>query len=140
MGYKYIFDSYAWIAYFRMEPGFDRITGLLLSIEQQSNIGITCGINLGEVYYMLCRKQSEEKAKFALESIKQFPINIIIPDLELILAAAKIKARFKISYADAFAIQLCIDKNGILISDDPEIHNLKDILRFNCLKMLELPF
>jgi hypothetical protein len=56
------------------------------------------------------------------------------------LLAAKIKARHKISYADAFAIQVCIENDGILISDDPEIHHLKDYLGLKCLKVAELPY
>lgn len=69
MGEKYILDSYAWIAYFRMEPGFDCMAGLLSSAQQQNNVIIACAINLGEVYYMLCRKQNEELAQFALDTI-----------------------------------------------------------------------
>ena len=136
----YIFDSYAWIAYFRKEEGFDRIAGLLDCVDQQKSKLITCGINLGEVYYMLLRKQNEEKAKFAIETILQLPVNVVIPDFELILLSAKIKAKFKISYADAFAIQVCMKEKGILVSDDPEIHNLKDLLGFECLRVAELPF
>jgi ribonuclease VapC len=140
MGDKYIFDSYARIAYFRQEPGFDCIAGLLESVAEQDNVVITCAINLGEVYYMLCRKQNVELAQFALDTIAQLPVNIIIPDLKLILLAAKIKARHKISYADAFAIQVCIENDGILISDVPEIHHLKDYLGLKCLKVAELPY
>ena len=48
-----------------------------------------------------------------------------------ILSAAHIKARYSISYADAFVVALSHEKKGIIVTADPEfkqVESLVDIL------------
>ena len=45
-------------------------------------------------------------------------------DMNLSLAAAKLKAKYKMSYADAFAATLTIAKKGTLITGDKEFKHL----------------
>lgn len=120
-----IFDSYALIAHFRNEPGAEEISSLFAAIAQGNLEGFISQINIDEVYYMLHRKSSSTNAEKSLEKIKILPIEAVGVDWPLIYQAAKLKAGYKISYADAFAAALTIQKKGTLVTGDPEFRNLK---------------
>jgi hypothetical protein len=46
-----------------------------------------------------------------------------------VLAAAKLKASRRISYADGFASALALGKGGLLVTGDPELAAMADVLR-----------
>lgn len=122
----YVFDSYAWIAFFRKEKSWELIQELLIKMSNEEITGWITTVNLGEVYYMISRKNSAKQADLAIEALLNFPLNIIEADLKLALQAAKLKATYKLSYADAFAAALTIFKKAVLITGDREFLNLKD--------------
>ncbi len=120
----YILDSYALLAFFRNEEGGEKVEQLLNeAAADKHELHITC-INAGEVYYMSLRKDGAAKAEFVWKAMRQFPIHIIDVDLEFTLAAAKLKAKYTISYADAFAAALTIKRKATLITGDSEFNVL----------------
>ena len=84
---------------------------------------------MGEIYYMVSRKSNTKNADVAIAAVKQMPLVIIDADLKLCMEAAAIKAKFSLSYADAFAAALTINK-AVLITGDDEFENLKDVSGF----------
>ena len=86
--------------------------------------GYITTINIGEIYYMICRKSNTKAADMAMEALKQFPLHIVEADLKLTMEAAAIKAKYSLSYADAFAAALTINKKATLITGDREFDNL----------------
>lgn len=107
-----------------------------MSLVDEGNFHLlTSAINLGEVFYMLKRKNGLELANYSMEFIQLAPGIIKVPTLKDILGAAKIKSEHKLSYADSFAIQLLIHENGTLISNDLEIKVLAPKLGFTCFSM-----
>ncbi len=121
---KFVLDSYALLAFFRDETGADDIEKLLNEAAEDKHELYITAVNAGEVYYMSCRKDSVAKANQVWEAMKKFPLHFITADMELALAAAKIKANHKLSYADAFAAALTIQKKAILVTGDDEFQNL----------------
>lgn len=121
---KIVFDSYALIALFRQEPGYELVRDLLVKMANDESEGYITAINVGEVYYMICRKSNTKNAEAAIIAIKQMPINIIEPDLKMCLDAAAIKAKHSLSYADAFAAALTISKKAVLITGDDEFESM----------------
>jgi predicted nucleic acid-binding protein len=121
-----VFDSYALIALFRQEPGYELVRELLVKIAAGEAEGYITTINIGEVYYMICRKSSQKNAEVALDALLKFPLQIIEADLKLTLEAAKLKAKYPLSYADAFAAALTILKKATLITGDDEFESLKN--------------
>src|SRR6266536_4044017 len=117
---NYVLGSYAMLAVFRNETGGEKVRQLLYeAATDKHELYMTC-INAGEVFYMSHRKDGAAKAEIAWKALLQFPIHIIDADLEFSLAAAKIKARYSISYADAFAAALTIKRKATLITGDDE--------------------
>ena len=125
-----VFDSYALIAFFRQEPGYELIKELLVKIAADEATGYITTINIGEVYYMICRKSNQKNAEVALDALLKFPLQIIEADLELSLEAARLKAKYTLSYADAFAAALTIQRKATLITGDDEFESLKNVVGF----------
>jgi ribonuclease VapC len=121
---NFVLDSYAMLAFFRNEAGGEKVEQLLNEAAvNKHELYMTC-INAGEIFYMSYRKDGAAKAEQAWKGLLQFPIHIIEADLEFSLSAAKIKARHRISYADAFAAVLTIKKKAVLITGDKEFDAL----------------
>lgn len=121
---KIVFDSYTLIALFRQEPGYELVRDLLVKIANDESEGYITAINVGEIYYMISRKSNTKNAETAIAAIKQMPIHIIDADLKLCMEAAAIKARYSLSYADAFAAAITINKKAVLITGDDEFKAL----------------
>lgn len=121
---KIVFDSYAFIALFREEKGFELVRDLLVKMANNESEGYITAINVGEVFYMISRKSNPKKAQIAIDAISKMPVKIIEPDLKMCLDAAAIKAKYRLSYADAFAASLTISLRGTLITGDKEFESL----------------
>ena len=127
---NFVLDSYSLLAFFRDEPGADAVEKLLNeAAEDKHELYITV-INVGEVYYMSCRKDSVAKANQVWEAMQKFPLHFIEIGMDITLAAAKIKANYKLSYADAFAAALTIQKKATLVTGDNEFESLEGETNF----------
>ncbi len=121
---NFVMDSYAMLAFFRNEQGGEKVEQLLNeAAADKHELFLTC-INAGEIYYMSHRKDGAGKAELVWKALLQFPIQIIEADLEFSLSAAKIKAKYSISYADAFAAALTIKRKATLVTGDDEFDAL----------------
>lgn len=125
-----VFDSYALIAHFLKEKGHETVSELLSDISIDERNGFISAINVGEIYYMLCRKKGEKTAEQSLRVIHTMNIAVAEPDFEMIISAAKLKAKHKLSYADAFAAALTISKKATLITGDKEFRALENVANF----------
>lgn len=77
-------------------------------------------INLGEVLYIESRAAGESAAAAAVEALRR-QIETCDVDADLVLHAARIKARHRLSYADAFAVALAERHRVPVMTGDPEI-------------------
>jgi predicted nucleic acid-binding protein len=127
---NYVLDSYAILAFFRNETGGEKVKQLLHEAATDKHELYMTSINAAEVFYMSHRKDGAAKAEIAWRALLQFPIHIIDADLEFSLAAAKIKARHSISYADAFAAALTIKRKATLMTGDDEFEALTGEVSF----------
>jgi len=121
---NFVLDSYALLAFFRNEEGGEKVEQLLNeAVVDKHELYLTC-INAGEVFYMSHRKDGAAKADLVWKALLQFPIHIQEIDLEFSLVAAKLKAKYPISFADAFAAALTIKKKATLVTGDDEFDAL----------------
>lgn len=122
----YALDSYALIAYLEGEKAMPRIKELLQVAESGECSLYLSLINLGEVLYITERGRGRAKALQTLAAIDQLPLHISPVSRATVLAAAHIKARYSISYADAFAVVTAREHNGPLVTGDPEFRAVAD--------------
>lgn len=126
----FVLDSYALLAYFRNEEGGEKVEQLLNeAVADKHELHMTC-INAGEVYYMAHRKDGADKAALVWKALLQFPIHLTEADMPFTYKAASLKAKYKFSYADAFAAALTISKKATLITGDKEFESVVGEVNF----------
>lgn len=116
----YILDSFALLTYLQDEKGADRIAKLLERAKKQQVKIYMHAINLGEVYYIIFHKKGEFQADSIYGNIKRYPVEFIehISE-EFLLNAARLKARFFLSFVNSFAVATAQALEGMLITGDP---------------------
>jgi ribonuclease VapC len=114
------------LAYLEGEAGMARVRSVLEGAEAQRHSVYLSVINLGEVLYITERERGLVEARRTLGAVDQLPVEIGGVSRATVLAAAHIKARFPISYADAFAVVTAQDHGGVLMTGDSEFESLAD--------------
>ena len=123
---SFVLDSYAVIGYLENETFSDQIQNALTQAKNGAFRIYFHAIHLGEVYYVTLREQGQSLADQVYSRIKTLPIKLIDRiDEELLLAAAGLKAKYPISYADSFAAALAMINNCPLLTGDPEFEPLE---------------
>jgi predicted nucleic acid-binding protein len=87
--------------------------------------GAMCSVNLGEVLYAEARRLGRERALAGIEVLRR-RLQIVEADWPLVRAAALVKARHRLSYADAFCVATAQRLRAPLWTGDPEILALAD--------------
>jgi predicted nucleic acid-binding protein len=128
-----VLDTFAIMAYWRDEAGADKVEALL----RQAALGAVdlamSAINVGEVAYVTERKRGENYSRQVLAFISEAPIRIYEATYARVLAADHLKARYPISYADAFAAALAEELNAVLLTGDPEFKAVEQVVRVHWL-------
>ena len=65
--------------------------------------------------------------------IKSWPVEFVQSDEALCIAAGEIKARFLVSFADAFVGATAQRLGALLIHKDPEFESLKSVIKLKAL-------
>jgi uncharacterized protein with PIN domain len=118
----YVLDSYAVLALLEDEPGAAELASM---IENPRNRFWMSVANLGEVYYVVARRDGESAAVRTISDIQnQENVTIVDGTWDHVLRAAKFKVRGGLSYADSFACGLAAELGAILLSGDPELKSV----------------
>lgn len=123
-----VFDSHAILKWTQKEPGYAKVKSLISDCRRKSVAGFMNQLNLGEVYYKAIRAKGLEKAREFLQNFERLPIEIVLPDSELIWKAAEIKADYAVSYADCFVAATAMRFNAVILTGDPEFKKLKPLV------------
>ena len=123
---RYVLDSYAMIAYFEDEPGADRVSQVLRQLVQGKARGFLTVVNWGEVYYNTVREQGIAEAEKVILQMDKFPIQLVEVNKDLAYEAAKLKGKYRIAYADCFAVALSVKLDASLVTGDREFKKLKE--------------
>lgn len=116
---NFVLDSYAILAVLEDEPGADFITELITG---EGSVAYMSAVNLGEVYYVICRRHGLEVAEEVLNGLMQED-SLVLTEASWprIKEAARIKAGGGLSYADAFVLQLSFEFSAAVVTGNPEI-------------------
>jgi predicted nucleic acid-binding protein len=123
-----LFDAHAILKWTQKEKGYQKVKSLLTACRDESATGYMNQINLGEVYYKTIRAVGIDRAKEFLENFFRLPIQVILPDSDLIWTASEIKASHSISYADCFAAATALRFKATLLTGDPEFKKVASIV------------
>lgn len=111
-----VLDSWAVL---RLLEGVEPASGRVQRVIDEGD-AILNAINLGEVHYVLRRAHGEAVAISTTRDLES-AMTVVVPDRDLILDAARIKADHPLSYADAFAAATAVRHSAPLWTGDPEL-------------------
>ena len=129
----WVLDNYAVLALLQNEVGSDEVLRLLTQAQDGTARVLMTWVNVGEVFYIVARRWGREKALQTLGMLEATTMEIVDVDRQLALAAAEIKTRHPLAYADAFATALAMTQDATLVTGDPEFRNVEDIVRVHWL-------
>lgn len=124
MNGSWVLDAWAILALLQAEePAAGRVRALVASVQPGDRGGWLhmSLINLGEVFYRVGRTRNLAMAETTLALLRELPIHFVPVTESRILAAARLKAGYALSYADAFAAALASELGGTLLTGDPEL-------------------
>jgi len=129
----YVLDANAAMRFLQKAPGFEKVSDLFRKQAAGEVKLLISVVNRGEVLYGLARRVGIEQAKSALATLAGFveAVDIRQEDAD---AAAILKWRYKLGFADCFAAELAIREEATLVTADPDFANLGKQL-----KILALP-
>jgi len=116
------------MAWIQNQPAAGRFQAVL---ERASSGGIELwisAINVGEVYYLIAKRLSLDSAESFLKQFRSLPVKSVVPTETDIIEAARLKGRYRISYADSFAASLAIQQGVALITGDADFKRLSPFL------------
>ncbi len=106
--------------YRRREPGSTLFGALLTLAAQQGTELHMSRLNRGEAYYSVAKNFGLVRAAAFRTSMRFLPIRFESVTDDDVDNAAELKARYAISYADAFAATLTSGLQAVLVTGDPD--------------------
>ncbi|HEU0264747.1 MAG TPA: type II toxin-antitoxin system VapC family toxin [Geobacterales bacterium] len=124
-----LFDSFALLRFFQGEPGGETVRELLHGAISSQTPRLMSAMNLGELIYIVQRRLGGQKKLEMFVHLQQMGFTILPCPNELIFRAAEMKARYPISYADAFALVSAMEQSATLVTGDPEFRKVEHLVQ-----------
>jgi len=126
-----VVDAWAALAFLRKEGSADATMRRYLKRADSGNVRLLMSlVNLGEVYYRMIQLAGVDQADERLRLFRKLPIEMVPVREPLAMEAGRIKAQYRISFADAFAVATARVESGTVLTGDPEILALpRDVVR-----------
>jgi predicted nucleic acid-binding protein len=127
----FVLDTSALLAFMTGEDGADQVEKILLG--KENRLFIPWAV-LFEVYYITKRTRGEKEADRRFVLIKEVPASVLWQMEEAdVLTAARIKAQFRISFADSIIAATAIRRDATLVHKDPEYECLSGMIKLRSL-------
>ena len=116
-----VLDAWALMVWLKaQQPAASRVRALLDRAGRGECKLVMSIVNLGEVFYLTAKAKNVKYAQGVLETLRPLIMTESATN-ELVMAAATLKARYAISYADGFAAATAIARDVPLVTGDTEL-------------------
>lgn len=120
-----VLDSWAVLAWLKNElPAAEKVQFLFDSATRREHKLAMNIVNLGEVYYLTAKARDLPYADRVLNNLRARVSSVPAAD-DLVMYAALLKARYPLSYADAFAASTAVMRDSPLVTGDPDFMPLQ---------------
>jgi len=121
---SYVFDASAFLRFIEGGAGAERVEALILQAEAgRAQIALSA-VNWGEIYYVIARKDSANRAAAFSATIRNLPIEIVPADQTRAEGAGIFHNRYSLPYADAFAASLADSQDATLVTGDNDFRSV----------------
>jgi predicted nucleic acid-binding protein len=124
-----LLDTSACFALLENEAGADVVEACLVEARAGNGVVHASFVTLTGVVYIITQERGAADAARALDLLKAWPVQWHHSDDTLCAEAAKLKARFRVSLADAFVAATALRVDAVLVHKDPEFAALSGELR-----------
>jgi len=132
---KFVLDSSAFFALFEDEDGAETVQNLLEKSQEGDIAVLSSFVSYTEVFYVTYQEAGEEEALHRIDLMNGLVVTRVDSSQELGLMAGRLKAVYRISFADAWVASTALILGAILVHKDPEFEILEGEL-----EMLRLPY
>jgi predicted nucleic acid-binding protein len=123
----YLLDTSAIFALTDNEEGADLVEAILSKARRGEVTVSISAMTAMEVYYVSSGERGEEEANHLLLLVRGLPVTELSLEDALILPAARFKARYRISVADAWIAATAAVHDLTLVHKDPEFDSLDGV-------------
>ena len=135
MAESVVLDTSAALAYVDDEEGAEIVAAYLRAGQRGEASLYASFMTLTEIRYITIREKDETGADHLIGLVKSWPLIWIYPDEKQCLLAARYKAEYSISLADAFVAAAASLINATLVHKDPEFEAMAGELRLRGLPL-----
>lgn len=128
-----VLDTSAILSVIQDEPGADFVEARLEEGASDKIVIAVSFVSLTEILYKTIQLADKRRADELVAVIKSWPVEFVHSDEALCISAGEIKARFLISFADAFVAATAQRFGALLIHKDPEFESLKSVINLKAL-------
>lgn len=123
---EFVLDSWILVGWLRQQqPAHDKMRELWeRGIAHEVSLSINL-VNFGEVLFTMARYEGLDKARQIVSALRQTELRQIPATNDTAWEAAELKARYPISYPDAFAAVTAIRRKAPLVTGDREFRRLE---------------
>ena len=130
-----VLDASALLALLKKEVGFKVVRSAMANARAGKSLLYMNEINLGEVYYTISRERTREAARFFLyERFPLLPVIEVPSSMDMIIAAAELKAGYNLHYLDGFAAATTEMHDAILLTADRDFEKVAARIKINWLR------
>ncbi|HEX9654403.1 MAG TPA: type II toxin-antitoxin system VapC family toxin [bacterium] len=129
-----VFDSWAIIAFYGEESAGEKVAEIIAEANEGGTPLWMSVVNAGEVWYIVARRTSAVEADATIEELRSLGIKFDDAEWKITHQAAVFKSIHSMSYADAFAAALSVQKNAHLVTGDPEFKQVAAVVKIHWLR------
>lgn len=131
----YVFDTSAWLTLIEDEAGADTVQEILEKAKTGEAIVLVSFMGFMEVYYITLQERGVDEARERVNLMAALPILRVESTRALGILAAELKAKNRLSVADAWMAALAEERDATLVHKDPEFEQVEAIIQ-----VLKLPY
>ncbi|MFQ6115990.1 MAG: type II toxin-antitoxin system VapC family toxin [bacterium] len=131
----YVLDTSAVLAFREDEEGAEQVENLLRRAEAGEVEIYASFMVYMEAFYRIWQVLGKESARITYGELKALPIQQVDCNERVLLKAGWIKAKYRLSFADAWVIATALEKKAVLVHKDPEFEQVQELV-----EMLVLPY
>ena len=117
---RYLLDTSAFLTLRDDENGADQVAELMYQAQNGKSQCFACFLSLMEIFYRVWKDENEQAGRLAYEECQSLPVKWVHETKSLLEKSAELKAKNRLSLADAWIAASAIQEGAILVHKDPE--------------------
>ena len=124
---RYVLDTSALLTLHNDEPGSQRVADLLADAAQAKVTVFACFMSQMEVFYRVWKTEGESVGRAAYALCQDLPLTWVHESPELLELAARMKAQYPMSVADAWIAATALQCDATLVHKDPVFEAVQEL-------------